>query len=265
LTNGTFMELKSNMNSIVVIDDDKSLRQMIRDFLELENYTVILAENALDGLKIIDRYMPDLIICDVMMPQMNGFELKQALTENAETKIIPFIFLTSQTERENMRTGMQLGADDYLFKPVIADELLKAVKTQFEKRKELVKSYQKEKREEKDQKNEFDGHILVKHKGVPKFVKISSIVHIAADEKYTRLNLDEGEKIYTTKSLNEWEKILPAEKFVRVHRSNIINIEFVLKTEKWFNRNYLIKLKNCDDQIIISRRYYSKVREHFVS
>ncbi|MCS6809120.1 MAG: response regulator [Bacteroidota bacterium] len=123
------------MKRILVIEDDVSLREfMIKYFLEKEGYQVITAENGEVGLAKATQELPDLIICDIMMPKMNGYEVIQALHENPATASIPFIFLTAMSDRANIRDGMNLGADDFLTKPFVSQELISAVNKRLEKK-----------------------------------------------------------------------------------------------------------------------------------
>lgn len=123
------------MKRILVIEDDVSLREfMIKYFLEKEGYTVITAENGEVGVEKAKSDLPDLIICDIMMPKMNGYEVIQALHQHQPTASIPFIFLTAMSDRANIRDGMNLGADDFLTKPFVSQELISAVGKRLEKK-----------------------------------------------------------------------------------------------------------------------------------
>jgi DNA-binding LytR/AlgR family response regulator len=251
------------MKTILIIEDDLAIRKMIRDFLELQNFVVIMAEDGQMGIDLAKKMMPDLILSDVIMPKVDGYGVKAELSKDPVTSTIPFIFLTSQSDRKDIRAGMELGADDYLFKPFDIEELSNAIEIQLEKREFLLKEYSS-KSEIKDKESyNYNDHILVKVNGSPKFIKVDSIVYIEADEKYTTIHLVGGENYLISKSLKEWEQQLPANKFVRIHRSTIVNIEFITKTEKWFNRSYKIELSTTSDPLYISRRYYSKIKDLF--
>lgn len=125
------------MTKILVIEDHKDLREDVVEMLELEGYESFGAENGVVGVEIAKRELPDLIVCDIMMPKMDGFEVLETLRAVPDTAVIPFIFLTAKTERLDMRQGMVLGADDYLMKPFDVEELLKSISTQLRKRVEL--------------------------------------------------------------------------------------------------------------------------------
>jgi DNA-binding LytR/AlgR family response regulator len=249
------------MNTVLLIEDDNSIRDMIRTFLELNKFSVITASNGKDGLVLSKRVIPDLIVSDVIMPQMDGFKLKKELGKDEITATIPFIFLTSMTEKEKFRKGMELGADDYLTKPVKMDELKNAIAIQLEKRKKILKKYMKKVGINPTKKYETNEHLLLKDKGNPRFIKIGMIVCITAEDKYTKVFLTGNEKIISSLSLKEWENMLPLSFFIRIHRATIINIENIEKVDRWFQRSYRVKLKGISESFEISRRYYSKIRE----
>ncbi|HEY9808875.1 MAG TPA: EAL domain-containing protein [Halomicronema sp.] len=131
------------MAKILVIEDELSIRENILELLDMRNFEVIGAENGSVGLKMAMEQSPDLIICDVTMPEMDGHSVLKALRENPATVNIPFIFLTARADRLDMRTGMELGADDYLIKPCLPAELLKAIKIRLEKQERQQQYYLK--------------------------------------------------------------------------------------------------------------------------
>ena len=251
------------MKTILLIEDETSLRNMIRSFLEMNDYSIITANDGSNGLELAKRVLPDLIISDVMMPNMDGFQLKEELGKEEVTSIIPFIFLTSISEREKFRKGMELGADDYLNKPVVLDELKKAIDTQLSKRELLIKEYAKKHKKKQQKEYAYNEHVLLKDRGNPRFIKVESIICITADDKYTKVYLDSNEKIISANSLKGWEKLLPDNNFLRIHRATLINIAAIEKIDKWFNRGYKVKLKGITEGFEISRRYYSNIREIF--
>ena len=123
-------------NKLLIIEDDKAIRESLQDILELKGYDVITAVNGNKGLVAVIKEKPDLVICDVNMPGMNGFELLQGLNDCMEKEIVPpFLFLTARATSEDIRKGMELGADDYLTKPFNPLELLEIVKSKIIKRK----------------------------------------------------------------------------------------------------------------------------------
>ena len=115
------------MKKILIIEDDRVMRENTAEMLELANYEVVVAENGKFGVELAKSAKPDLILCDVMMPELDGYGVLYLLSKDAQTAGIPFIFLTAKTERTDIRHGMELGADDYLTKPFEEQELLNAV------------------------------------------------------------------------------------------------------------------------------------------
>src|SRR5690242_17095573 len=124
------------MVQILVIEDDANIRTDIVEFLELQNYTPIEAKDGLVGLQIAREVLPDLILCDGMMPYLDGYGVLIELRQDSATATIPFIFITARNEREDQRYGMLLGADDYITKPFAFDELLKVIQVRLDKSKQ---------------------------------------------------------------------------------------------------------------------------------
>lgn len=112
---------------LLIIEDQAPMRRNIALMLQMEGYVVCTAENGRIGLEVARKEKPDLILCDVMMPELDGYGVVQALREDAEFATTPFVFLTAKSDRSDVRIGMNFGADDYLTKPVVRDDLLAAV------------------------------------------------------------------------------------------------------------------------------------------
>ncbi|HVT74135.1 MAG TPA: response regulator transcription factor [Lacunisphaera sp.] len=117
------------MEKILVIDDDAKMRRQITALLAAEGYATVEARNGREGVARAREDRPALVLCDITMPEMNGHRVLEALRADAATAHLPFVFLTGWSEREDVRTGMNLGADDYLLKPVEPADLLAAVAT----------------------------------------------------------------------------------------------------------------------------------------
>lgn len=122
------------MASIVVIEDEWSIREMVKDLLQSEGHEVRTARNGHEGVEVVLDCQPDLVISDIRMPGIDGFEVLDAIRSNPDTEAALFIFLTAQGERPSHRRGMELGADDYITKPFRVEELIAAVNAQLEKR-----------------------------------------------------------------------------------------------------------------------------------
>jgi CheY-like chemotaxis protein/CRP-like cAMP-binding protein len=129
------------MKSILVIDDNKDIRENTAEILELAGYKTITAEHGKKGVELALREKPDLIVCDIMMPELDGYGVLHLLRKNPEAQNIPFIFLTAKTERSDLRKGMEMGADDYVTKPFEDIELLNAIEVRLKKADVMKQKY----------------------------------------------------------------------------------------------------------------------------
>lgn len=118
---------------ILLIEDNPDIRENTQELLELSDYDVEVAENGKEGVKLAKDILPDLIICDIMMPELDGYGVLQILNKQPQTASIPFIFLTAKAEKDDFRKGMTLGADDYLTKPFDETDLLNAIENRLKK------------------------------------------------------------------------------------------------------------------------------------
>ena len=121
------------MKKILLIEDDIVLRENTAELLELSGYKVETASNRRGGIEVAKKYLPNLIVCDIMMPELDGYGVLESLSKNDSTKYIPFIFLSAKTERQDIRKGMDLGADDYITKPFNEEELISAIESRIAK------------------------------------------------------------------------------------------------------------------------------------
>ena len=245
--------------NILVIEDDQNLMGNLKDLLEEAGYNVFLAKNGTQGISLAKEKHPDIILCDIMMPEKDGYKVKQELKSDSSTVGIPFIFLTAKSTLEDFRTGMQLGADDYIVKPYRAKDLLESIQVRL-KRKEELSHTEIVTNEELQKKFNYTDRILVKAKNESKFVNIENILCISAESEYSQIELASGEKLTLRKLLKEWEDLLPKNDFIRIHRSTIININHISKIENWFNRSMKIYLLNSKREFIVSQRYTSKIK-----
>lgn len=244
---------------VLIIEDDAEIRANAVDLLELNGYKAFSAENGVEGVKLAQELLPDLIICDIMLPKKDGYEVKLELSKILKTKTIPFIYLSAKAEVKDIRYGMSLGADDYIVKPFKAEEFLVSVETRLSRLKEIAGGAG----EHKKYKLSESDHIFVNVNDKQKFIKISDIKAISSNKDYSRLILTSGEETDIRKSLKEWEEILPENIFFRIHKSTIINIRFVEKTVKWFNRSIRIYLMNLETPFVVSERYAAKLKTKF--
>ncbi len=149
---------------ITVIEDNEDVRNNVREILEAEGYEVSLAENGEIGVETIRRTQPHLVLCDIMMPEMDGYEVLEAMRKNPAIAATPFVFLTAKTSKDDLSKGMELGADDYIMKPFTIDELVSRVKMRLERRKEVLE------RSEQKLKN------ITEHLGLPITKEITGLM-----------------------------------------------------------------------------------------
>ncbi|WP_276484126.1 response regulator [Paraflavitalea pollutisoli] len=129
------------MYTLLIIDDHDDIRENIAEILSLAGYRTLTAPNGKRGVETAMREKPDLIVCDIMMPELDGYGVLHLLRKNADTEHIPFIFLTAKTERGDFRKGMEMGADDYITKPFDDIELLNAIEIRLKKSDVLQRKY----------------------------------------------------------------------------------------------------------------------------
>jgi CRP-like cAMP-binding protein/ActR/RegA family two-component response regulator len=154
------------MKKILLIEDNKEMRENTAEILELAHYQVLTAANGKVGVEIATKELPDLIICDIMMPELDGYGVLYLLGKNVNTAGIPFIFLTAKAEKGDMRKGMSMGADDYLTKPYEEMELLNAVEARLKKNEAFKKEFSRN----VEGLNEF----LTKAKGLEELHQLSA-------------------------------------------------------------------------------------------
>jgi DNA-binding LytR/AlgR family response regulator len=252
------------MKKILVIEDEKSVRENIFTLLTEEGYQVFISSNGDDGINVAKKELPDLIICDIMMPGKDGYVVLKELSKHKPTKTIPFIFLTAKVERTDLRHGMELGADDYLFKPFRLDELLKSIESRLKKSEMLKAEISLSNEKNKTDKYSSNDKIFISVNGKPRLITISEIIFIVAENQYTSVNLLGNKSYLIRKSISYWEEILPEISFLRIHRSTLINTDYLQKIEKWYNSSFMVRLKNVNDPFIISKRYAAKLRSRLV-
>ena len=126
------------MKTVLVVDDTVEIRENVAEMLELANYNVITAQNGREGCDLARTQLPDLVVSDIMMPVVDGFEMLRMLRSDAKTSSIPFIFLTAKSERTESQNALAAGADGFITKPFSNDELIEAVEVILTKREKAA-------------------------------------------------------------------------------------------------------------------------------
>jgi len=141
------------MNKILVIEDERAIRINLLKLLSVEGFQAIGAENGIRGVELAQTHQPDLIICDILMPELDGYGVLKALQQDPMTATIPFIFLTAKADRADWRQAMNMGADDYLTKPFSRGELLEAIASRLQKHENLTQKHTLQLKQAQDQLN----------------------------------------------------------------------------------------------------------------
>jgi len=216
------------MKNILIVEDDKQIRESLSDLLELSGYKVTEACNGKEGFNIIMDKKPDLVLCDVNMPELDGFELLGAINQRLQNQIPPiFLFLTAKVSKDDMRHGLSLGADDYILKPFDPSAVLDIIKMRLNKRELLLKN-PTSKPTINPKQFAFNKIALPSDDGLV-LIPFSDIIKCQADRAYCNFHIKNGKTILVSKSMKEFEQVLLNQNFVKVHKSTIVNINFVSK------------------------------------
>jgi CheY-like chemotaxis protein len=230
------------MKKILVIEDEPPVRANILELLEAEDFDGVGAANGFIGALWAQEHLPDLIICDVMMPEVNGYEVLSALRENPMTNSIPFIFLTAMSDKADIRQGMNLGADDYLTKPFTRAELLEAISSRLNKQESVMQQYNNEQQRTKALKQkvqELQQNLDVKDSMLKQFQQQSSTAVSKLNMAINMLkNMQSGtqrdrclailqktcaEEIALTNQIPNLKSLMPTENFELLQQFNIVN------------------------------------------
>lgn len=215
------------MADLLIVEDDQNIRETLRDILELAGYNVRVSSNGKEGYKSILTHKPDLVLCDVNMPELDGFELLGAINQRMKNEVMPsFLFLTARTGSQDVRHGMRLGADDYILKPFDHTEVLEIIELRLNKRNQLMGNSGSE--HFKDLLSGFDKLAIPCEDGLM-LVAFDQIVRCQAERSYCRFHLKSGEVLLVSKAMKEFEPELLQRHFLKVHRSNIVNVYLVEK------------------------------------
>lgn len=233
----------------IIVDDERLARRELRSLLaEFSKISIVgEAENLTEAVHLIQTQKPDVVFLDIQLQNENGFDLLEKVEKDFK-----LIFVTAFDEFAIR--AFEINALDYLLKPVNPKRLAKTLNRLLET-EETSETYLR--------KFEYEDRLFIELGERSKFLKISTIKCIRADGDYTQVFTDDGKKHLVTKSLKEWEDRLPEKFFVRIHRSTIVNLEFIEKVETWFSRSYQIHLREMREPLTISRRYASQIKAKF--
>ncbi|HMT10607.1 MAG TPA: response regulator [Ignavibacteria bacterium] len=263
-----------NNQKVLVVEDNEEVRFLVKEVLKQEQYAVTDASDGQKALEIALGENFDIIVCDVQMPKMNGFDFLRILSKQTNSHRPNFIFLTGKNERKDMRTGMELGADDFITKPFKPEELTNAVKAQLRKRENLkaavynddsllnsIKSLVNPSIRPNNKSLNGNEKIFITTEAYNGFLSIEELTAINSVKDYTKLLMKDGTVHFVRKPIKTWEEKLPPADFVRIHRQTIININHIKKVDKWFNYSFKISMSTTDKVFYSSQRYSVKLRD----
>ena len=237
----------SKVYKSIIVDDERLARNDLRLLLKDHKNIEVLGEasNGPDGLELIKELSPDLVFLDIQMPGMNGFDVLEHIGSE-----VSVIFVTAFDEYA--LRAFEVNALDYLLKPVSGDRLQQSIE-----RLELIPD------EEGNDIRELEYHdrLLLKLDTSLGFLKISTIICITSAGDYSEVLTTNKKKVLVHKSMAEWETRLPDAFFNRIHRTTIVNMEFVDRLEEWFNNSYRVYMKGIEEPYVMSRRYVTKLKQ----
>lgn len=245
-------------HKILVIEDEAQIRNVIISVLDEEGFDVYSAPDGKNGLKLAETIRPLVIICDIMLPDIDGYEICNRVRKAEEISNVIFIFLTAKAEMSDLRKGMNCGADDYLTKPFRASELIDAVNTRIHLQQLTDQSH-----ELSSDKLTLESNIFIHQNNNTRIFKVSEIAAISAESVYSNAFTADGKNFVFRKTLKEWERVLPEEVFIRIHRSYIVNQKKIENIEPYYQNSFAVKIENINKTFFISERYASKLKKIF--
>jgi two-component system LytT family response regulator len=231
----------------LIVDDSRlarvDLRNLLAGFPQVE--VVAEANSVAAAVKAIEEFKPELIFLDIKMPGESGFDLLDKLEVSAK-----IVFVTA-FDQYAIR-AFEVNALDYLLKPVAPDRLAQTLERLDQDQQSTVQQRFPLK---------YDDLLFVNLNNRYSFLRVKDILRIASAGPYTEIMTSNGQKGLMLRSMKDWEARLPEQWFVRIHRTTIINVEYVEKIEEWFNHSFRVFLKGLEKPVVMSRRHAASFRE----
>ncbi len=230
----------------IIVDDERLARNDLKNMLvNYDNIEIVSETEDVNGtIDIIDQLKPDVIFLDIQMPGESGFDLFDRI--NVSSKVI---FVTAYDEYAIR--AFEVNALDYLLKPVHPGRLARSIE-----KLELAEESQ----QDPDRELDYDDRLFITIDNHMVFLNLKKIICIIAAGDYSEIVTADGKKGLVLKSMKAWEKRLPEKYFIRIHRSTIINMEYMDHLEDWFNYSYRVHLKGLKTPLVMSRRYGMKLK-----
>lgn len=233
----------------ILVDDERLARKELRSMLAEHEIIEVVgeAETVAQAAELVHAQKPDVIFLDIQLPGETGFDLLDKIS--SECKIIFVTAFDAYAIR-----AFDVNALDYLLKPINPARLAQAI--------ERLTSHDSAPASPV-RALEYEDRLFIEVDERSRFLKVSDIIVISAMGDYSQILSCDGQKSLVMKSLKDWEERLPAKHFTRIHRSTIINVEYVERLESWFNRSYRIHIRQLAEPLVMSRRYAARFKTTF--
>jgi two-component system, LytTR family, response regulator len=233
----------------IIIDDERLARKELRSMLADHGAIDVIGEasSVAQAIEVIQSQEPDVVFLDIQLPGETGFDLLERIQLTARV-----IFVTAFDAYAIK--AFEVNALDYLLKPINPDRLSQAIDRL---------SLKEETRTSSTRSLDYEDRVFIEVDERSQLLKVSDIVAISAQGDYSEIVSTEGSKMMILKPLKHWEDRLPVKHFTRIHRSTLINVDYVDKVENWFNRSYRIHLKFLKEPVLMSRRYAARFKTNF--
>jgi DNA-binding LytR/AlgR family response regulator len=266
------------MAKILYIEENETIRKDILEKLRVAGFSASGASNGHDGLIKVEETVFDLVLSGILLPDMNGLNILQGYKIRFGSYPPPFIFISSLKDKKSIRRGMESGADDYLTKPVIWQELLTSIIVQLAKRKEILSKGDSDLVElkgaienlsrisvDKEQQRayNYDDSVFFSTSDKSQFIFLKDIVYIESNGDYSRIFMNNNKSWLIKNSIKSWNSILPTNHFIQIRRSVIVNVNSIMSVQKWFNYTNKVLLKDIEEPFIMSQRYSRKLKNIF--
>lgn len=230
----------------VIVDDERLARKELSSMLKEYKQISIVgeADDVNSAIKVIEEHKPDVVFLDIQMPGESGFELLNRIDH--ELKVI---FVTAFDEFAIK--AFDINALDYLLKPINPERLKNSIERLERKNKE---------HQEFLKPIDYEDHLLLTINNRLKFVKANTIVAITSAGDYSNIIFMDSKKGLTLKTMKEWEKRLPKKHFCRIHRSSIINLNYIERIEEWFNNSFKVYMNSNTLSLTMSRRFVANLK-----
>lgn len=254
------------MEKILILHTGTSVSILADRILTEAGFNTYIAEDIESGINIAKIYLPDMIVLESEDTDDNASEIIKELQKDNNLRIKPLICISNNPNLKDLRKIMEAGADDYIAAPYSNPELVRAVTIRMNKYYALKLKCDELRNETIEGEGETPAnknHILVKIGTKLRLIKFENIVCVTAEKEYSKISIHDSKKYIIRKSLRKWIELLPDDNFLQIHRSTIINTEYIDRIEIQADKNYLVHLKTIQEPLAISQRFAKKITKKF--